>query len=117
MAVTLNTLAYSQDTFLNPNKVQYIGPAHTTGVVDTLTMLRVDPKPTKDSDGVAKAEVRRTKTVTLANGKKVNAVVYSGVQFPVGMTVADADALRDDVGDFVISANGKDLLWNRKVAQ
>jgi len=112
MSITLNTLAYSQDSFVSKDKVQYTGPAHTFSVKDLLTLSRTLPKPDKTFAGVARAEAKRTKTVTLADGSKADAIVTITCSLPVGMAQADADALRDDVGDFAISAAAGTLFWS-----
>lgn len=111
MSITLNTLAYDQDSFATPNRVQYTGPSHTFSIKDTLSLSRVLPKPVNGFAGVARAEAKRTKTVTLADGTKADAIVTVSCSFPVGMAQADADALRDDIGDFAISAAGGTLFW------
>jgi len=117
MTITLNTLAYSQDASVTRDKVEYTGPSNTFAIKDKLSLARVAPKPTLTFDGVARAEVKRTKTVTLANGKTADAIVTATVSFPVGMAKADADALRDDVGDFLIGANGDSLMWAHDITQ
>lgn len=117
MAITLNTLAYNQDSFAAPNRVVYTGPSHNFSIKDTLSLARVVPKPVKDFAGVARAEAKRTKTVTLADGSKADAIVTISCSFPVGMAKADADALRDDVGDFAISTQGGDLFWAHDLTQ
>lgn len=112
MTITVNTRAYAQDSFANPNKVQYTGPAHSFAGKDLLTLGRTAPKPTKDSRGVARAEAKFTKTVTLDNGLKADAIVTITCSLPVGMAKADADSIRDDAGDLAISAVGETLFWN-----
>lgn len=112
MAITLNTLAYSQDSFVTGNKVKYVGPDNTFSVKDLLTLGRTEPKSTSTFAGVARAEAKRTKTVTLADGSEADAIVTISCSLPVGMAKADADALRDDVGDFAISADAETLFWN-----
>lgn len=88
-----------------------MSPTHNALAKDILTLARTEPKPTADSDGKARSEVKRTKTVTLANGKKDVLIVYAGSSVPVGTAKADVDALRDDIGDFLISANGDNLMY------
>lgn len=112
MTITINTLAYNQDSFATPNKVEYTGPSHTFTVKDKLSLARTAPKPNGTFKGVARAEAKRTKTVTLADGSTADAIVSVTCAYPVGMAEADADSLRDDVGDFVISATAKALMWN-----
>jgi hypothetical protein len=50
--------------------------------------------------------------VTLGDGSTADAIIAVNFSLPVGMTQADVDALRDDVGDFVISAGCGTLVWN-----
>lgn len=111
MSIILNTLAYNQDAFITKDKVQYTGPSHTFSVKDTLTLARTLPKATAQFAGVARAEAKRTKTVTLADGSKADAIITVSCSLPVGMAQADADALRNDIGNFAISADGGTLFW------
>lgn len=110
MSITLNTLVYTYDSPINKNKVQYLGPDHTYSVKDIITLGRTDPKPTATFDGVARTEMKRTKTVTLASGDTADAIFTVTSSIPVGIVTADADALRDDVGDFAVSAAGASLV-------
>lgn len=113
MSITLNTLVYDQDTPLSANKVPYHGPDHSFSVKDIFTLARTAPKPTASFRGVARSEAKRTKTVTLDDGSTADAIVVVNFSLPVGMAQADADALRDDVGDFTISAQCGTLIWNQ----
>jgi hypothetical protein len=117
MAITINTLVYNQDAAVTKDKVEYTGPAHTFAIKDKLSLARTAPKPTPTFAGVARAEVKRTKTVTLSDGKTADAIVTCNVSFPVGMAKADADALRDDVGDFLIGTDGDALAWTHDITR
>lgn len=117
MSITINTVAFTLDTFLSPNKVTYTTPAHSVSNEDTLTLGRTDPKPSGTFRGVMRAEARRAKTVTLDDLSKAVAIITTSVSLPVGVSEADVDAIRDDLGDFLISAEGKKLLWNRDINQ
>ncbi len=117
MTITINTLAYESDAALNPNLNRYIGPDHTFATKDLLDLGRTAPKPTTLSAGVARAKAKRTKTVTLADGSTADAIVYIECSLPVGMSKTDADALRDDIGDFAISSNGDALFWTHDISQ
>lgn len=112
MTITINTLAYNQDAFVTKDNVVYTGPANTFTTKDILSLSRVAPKPVNGFAGVAKAQAKRTKTVTLADGSHADAIVTISCSLPVGMAKADADALRDDIGDLAISATGETLFWN-----
>jgi hypothetical protein len=115
--ITINTKAFNFDSAPAANIAQYTGPAHTFSKKDVLVLKRTAPKPTKDSDGVAKSESKFTRTVTLANGKIAEALITTGVSFPVGMADADILALRDDMSKFVISANGDALYRQHDINQ
>lgn len=117
MTITLNTLAYDEDSSLNPNLVRYIGPDNTFQTKDFLDLGRTAPKPTPTFAGVARASAKRTKTVTLADGSTADAIVRIECSLPVGMAKADADALRDDIGDLAIATAGDDLFWKHDIRQ
>lgn len=112
MSITLNTVAFTQDAFLSADKVQYTSPAHSFTSKDVLSLGRTAPKPTATFAGVARCEAKRIRTVTLADGSKADASVTVVSSLPVGMAKADVDALRDDVGDLCIAAEGEALFWN-----
>lgn len=117
MTITINTLAYEEDTVINPNVVRYVGPSNTFSEKDYLDLRRTAPKATATSRGKAKSKVTRVRTVTLDDGSTDEAYVTTEWSLPVGMAKADADALRDDVGDFTISSNGDDLSWKHDIRQ
>lgn len=106
MAITLNTLAYEQDSWVNENNVVYRGPSASHTVRDEVQLKRTPPKPTADFGGVARSTIRRAKTLTLSNGKTADCVFNVEVSVPVGAVEANVDALRDDIGDLLISATG-----------
>lgn len=110
MAITINTLAYNQDSQPTSDKVVYSGPSNNFSVKDLLTLGRTPPKPTSTFAGVARSLIKRTKTLTLADSTKADAIVELSVSLPVGAADADIDALVDDVADFAISAAGKDVI-------
>ncbi len=117
MSITLNTLVYSEDAALNPNMVRHTGPDASFQSKDYIDLSRTAPKPSANSAGVARARVKRTKTVTLADASTADAIITVDFTFPVGMAEADADALRDDVGDYLISTDAKDLSWKHDIRQ
>lgn len=117
MAITLNTVSFNEDTSINSNLVRYVSSSNTFSAKDILDLGRTAPKPTPTFAGVARASAKRTKTVTLADGTTADAIVRIECSLPVGMSKTDADALRDDVGDFAISANCDSLFWNHDLKQ
>lgn len=115
MSITLNTVVYANDVALSPNKYQYLSPDHDHDSVDSLVLSRTASKPTATFAGVTRAEAKRTQTVTLADGSTADAIVTVSCSFPVGMAKADADALRDDIGDLAIATEGEELFWSHTI--
>lgn len=115
MSITLNTRAYSQDSFRAADKVRYTGPDNTFAVKDILDLGRGDPKPNGSYRGNARVEVKRTKTVVVdtVSGATADAILTVSASLPVGMSETDVDDLRDMVGDFLVSTEGNDLFWKR----
>lgn len=111
MSITLNTVVYANDVALSPNKYQYLSPSHDHDSKDMLVLSRTAAKPTATFAGVTRSEAKRTKTVTLADSTTAEAIVTISCSFPVGMAKADADALRDDIGDLAIATEGDELMW------
>lgn len=117
MTVTVNTKAYTFDTNPTPDTGRHLGPAHTFAVKDILDLKRTAPKPTADFDGVARSAAKFARTVTLASGKKAEAIAEGSFSIPVGMSDADIDALRDDLGDYLIASVGGDLVKKHDINQ
>lgn len=117
MTVTVNTKAYAFDTNPTPDSGRHTGPAATHSVKDYLDLKRAAAKPTADFAGVARASAKFVRTVTLGDGSKADAIAEASFSIPVGMAEADVDSLRDDLGDFLIAANGDDLVWKHDIVQ
>jgi len=110
MAITLNTKSYAQDAQISADAVKYTGPANTFAVKDQLLLTRTAPKVTKDFAGMARCRGKFTRTVTLADASKAEAVVDVYVNTPVGMADADINSLIDDAGDLILSAAFLDVV-------
>lgn len=108
MSITLNTKSYSSyRTQADSN--QLAGPANTVSVKDTLTLRRQFPKVTKDSAGVGRPGFKVVKTLTLADGSQKDMIVDVSGSVPAGAVEADVLAVLDDVGDFALSQDARDL--------
>lgn len=112
MAITLNTLSYNQDSWVNKDRLVYVGPSNTFQVKDTLTLGRTTPTASATYSGNARYQVKRVKSLTLtgALSTKADAIVDVSISIPVGAANADIDALLDDVGDWLASADGKTMV-------
>lgn len=117
MTITVNTKAYAFDTNTTPDKGKHTGPANTFDVKDYLELSRVSAKPTATFAGVARSSAKFTRTVTLADGSTATAIGEASFSIPVGMSETDVDSLRDDLGDFLISTNGDDLVFKHDINQ
>lgn len=111
MALTVNAKSYTADGW-DTNSVRFQGPSHTTSVKDRLIQKKTDPKPTDLFSGVARFQVKFTRTHTLTGAKTPTADGYSDHNFalPVGMPPADIDAYCNDVGAYFASAAFKAAL-------
>lgn len=116
MSITLNTLAYSQDTAPTPDRVNYVGPSNTYTVKDELSLARVAAKPNGTYRGNARSEVKRTKTLTLDDSTTGDSIIKVQISTPVGSAIADVMALVNDVGDFLLSADAQTLIENEKIS-
>jgi hypothetical protein len=98
MAITISTKTYSQDR-ISPDAIAYAGPANTLSIVDLIEHKRVYPKPVKGFLGVAKPQIKLTRTVTLADTTSHDAILTIGGSLPVGMSDADIVTLLTDAKD------------------
>jgi hypothetical protein len=108
MSLSINTKTYVGDNFA-PDAVGYKGPAHTLSVTDFLLLGRVLPKPTTTFSGVGRTQAKLTRTLTLTGaltptGQAINTINHS---IPVGASGTDIDAMLDDMGAFLASADYK----------
>lgn len=117
MTVTVNTKAYAFDTNVTPDVGRHTGPANTFEAKDYLDLRRTMPKKNGTFRGVARASAKFVKTVTLDDSTKADAIFEFTSSVPVGMSKANIDSIRDDLGDFLISTNGDDLVYKQDIAQ
>jgi len=117
MTITVNTKAYAFDTNVTPDVGRHTGPANTYEIKDYVDLKRTAPKPNGTFRGVARASAKFVKTVTLDDSTKADAIVEATFSIPVGMSKANIDSIRDDLGDLLISTNGHDLVYKQDIAQ
>lgn len=117
MPLTFNTKTYTQDSF-DINRVGYIGAAKTVSVKDDLVLARQAPKPTPTFSGVGRSDAKLTRTVTLSGAltPSAPAILDIAVSIPVGTAAADVDALLNDMGAFLSSADFKTHVKAQKIA-
>lgn len=113
MSYILNTKAYGLDSYINPNRVGYVGPDHTGGAVDTLVFGRTKPKATSTFRGVMKTESKLTMTQTLDDSTVANALIAVGSSLPVGMSEAGVDDMIAKLSAWVNHADFKKLIMDQ----
>jgi hypothetical protein len=111
MALTLNAKSYVADGW-DTNSVRFQGPAHSTSVLDRLLQKITPAKPTALFSGLARFQVKLTRTHSLTGAKTAtgNSTVDINIARPVGISDADSDALVTDLGTYIASAAFKTAL-------
>jgi hypothetical protein len=104
MSLTINTKAYTFDSYGGKDTAVYHGPAHTFAVKDVLSVRRVAPKPTAIFAGVARSGMKFTRTLATGTDTTADAIGDVSVSIPVGAASADIDSLINDLGDAILDA-------------
>jgi hypothetical protein len=78
-------------------------------------MKRIPPKPTADFKGVAKVMAKFTRTVQTGTDTYHDAIVEVSASLPVGISEADVDSIRDDMGDFLLLQAADDLFLKQDI--
>lgn len=115
MALTISTKTYALDTYMNPDRVKYVGPANTASVKDLVYMGRVAPKKTKDFDGVVRASEKTVKSAVI-NGITRDLIAETFFSYPVGSPAGDVTALRVDHTSLLSAAPTQLLVDKAQVA-
>lgn len=111
MTITVNTIAYNQDSALNDgNTVVYTAPAHSYQSKMLLTLKRTAPKKTPTFPGVARSEQKFTESQTIGTDT-LDAIISANTSLPVGMTEAAFDTLAAKFAAYVASATFKAVAW------
>lgn len=114
MSWTINAKVFSADGS-TANSVLYAGPAQTLSVKDNLKLARTAPKPTSVFSGVARTQIKQTRTLTLTGALTPTheGIIDCTVSIPVGFTGADVDSLVNDFAAAVAHANFKTIVKNQ----
>lgn len=117
MSLTFNAKTYTADSF-GTNAMGYIGAAKTASAKDDLVLRRSAAKPTADFSGLARANAKLTRTLTLTGAKTPtgDAIFDFGMAVPVGAASADVDAMCNDLGAYVSGAAFKTLVKNSQIS-
>lgn len=114
MSITLNTVVFNTFRTL-PDQNTLASASNNATVKDQLALGRTFPKPVKDFRGVSRPNLKRTKTLTLDDGTKHDAILTVGGSIPVGASPADVLALLDDVMDALGLQSVKDAFTSLNI--
>jgi len=117
MSITINTKTYTANKF-NGASVGYFGPSNSALAQDKCYMSVTDTKGNAGYSGDVRATVRFFRTFTLTGALTPTGEAYVDVpmKIPKGAASADIDALLNDVGAFLSSADGKTFVKSQKSA-
>jgi hypothetical protein len=115
MAIVINTKTYTANKF-NGASVGYFGPNNSALAQDKMFMSSSDSKGNSVYSGDVRATVRFFRTFTLVGARTPTGEAYVDVpvKIPKGAASADIDALLNDVGAFLSSADGKTFVKSQK---
>lgn len=111
MSLTISTRTYAADR-VNPDSVDFAGPANTLSVKDMFQTKRIYPKRgTNGSAGVARPSCKRTATtvVNATTGAVDDVILRCEGSIPVGATDTVIEAVIADMVSYLSSAAGKSL--------
>lgn len=108
MAITVNTKSYSSYRQL-PDSNSLAGPANTASVRDLINYRRKFAVKTKDFAGVNRPGVKLTRTLTLADATKADAIIDISGSIPVGAANADILSLLSDAAVTLGLTDSQDL--------
>lgn len=116
MSLTFNTKTYTADSFAS-DQVGFIGAAKTVSIKDDLSLARQRPKASAvySGNGRTRTKLTRTATLTGAITPSGDLLAEFNVQVPVGAAGADVDALLNDLGALISSADFKLYVKNQKI--
>lgn len=116
MSLTINAKTFANDSYTQ-NAVYYIGPAKTASVKDDLRLARTAAKPTSTFSGVARANTKLVRTLTLTGALTPTGEIIANVELsvPIGAASADVDTFCTDLGSWISAANFKLFAKNSQI--
>lgn len=116
MSLTVNAKSYLFDSSSGANNAVYTGPLKSMVAKDDITLARTAPKPTTENPGVARTKLTLVRSFTIA-GVVRDAHVWFETSLPVGIAVADAEAMFDDIAAWLATAAASDFVQKHKINQ
>lgn len=115
MAISINTKSYAQDK-VESSAVVLAGPDNNFTMKELVRFARTNPKPVKDFAGVARSELKCTRTfvTNVATNARGDSILAANGSIPVGTSSADQDSLIADFRAWVASTHFADLVKSGK---
>lgn len=96
MSLTVNAKSYVNDTQRTPDSYRYTGPSNDLSTKDYMDLKRTAPKPSGDSLGKARCQVKLTRTMTDGTDPVGDSIFQFDASVPVGSDATEiASALTD----------------------
>jgi len=117
MPLSVNTLAYANDTSRSPDSFRYLGPANTFSVKDWLDVWRKAPIATADSAGKARSMGKLTRTMTDGTDPVGDGILKLESSIPADAARSEQEAMIDDFATWLLTAEAKDVLLDHEIVQ
>jgi hypothetical protein len=117
MPLTVNSIAYSNDTPRTPDSYRYTGPENTASTKDYLDLKRVSAKPSNGSLGKTRAQAKLTRTMTDGTDPIDDGIISLDIAIPVGSASAEIAALLLDLSTWATTAAALALVEDHDINQ
>jgi len=117
MSLTINALAYANDTSRGPDSFRYLGPNQTLSVKDYADMWRKAPIVTSTSAGKGRSLAKLTRTLTDGTDAVGDGIVKFETSIPADSARAQQEAMIDDLATWLLTAAAKSVLLDHEIVQ
>lgn len=117
MSLTVNALAYANDTSRGPDAFRYLGPANTLSIKDYVDVWRKAPISTSTSAGKGRSLVKLTRTLTDGTVAVGDGILKVETSLPVGATSAQLQAMITDLATWLLTAAADSILIDQEIVQ
>jgi len=117
MSLTVNTIAYSNDTARTPDSYRYHGPDHTATAKDYVDLKRVTPRLVNGVYSKSRAQAKLTRTMTDGTDPLDDGICTIDIAYPVGASSAEITALLVDLATWATTAAGDALVSDHSINQ
>lgn len=117
MSLTVNSLAYANDTPRSPDSYRYTGPSHTLSTKDYIDLKRTPPKVTADSNGKGRSQVKLTRTMTDGTDPVGDGIMNIDSSIPVGTQSSEISGMLTDLATWAATAAALALVEDLDINQ